>query len=220
MHDLIANLLQNGTNADLTLQVNWGSFLFALLTALICGIVIYLIYRFFYRGIVYNDNFNLLLVLVTIITAFIITTVSSNLALSLGMVGALSIVRFRTAIKDPLDVGFIFWAIAAGLTAGAGLYLIALLGTIFVALIYLGMGLLKFKNQNFLLVIKYPQTADEVIKKTLKNYHYSLKNKSSYHNHVELTIEIKQDNDLDLVLRQLKEVESVVKVEYNGDYLG
>ncbi|MDE6030081.1 MAG: DUF4956 domain-containing protein, partial [Oscillospiraceae bacterium] len=108
-----------------------------ILTAALCGAIVYLTYRFFYRGVVYSENFNILLVLTTIVTSFIIMTISANIVLSLGMVGALSIVRFRAAVKDPLDIGFLFWGIAAGLTAGAQLYWVAIIGTVCIAVIYI-----------------------------------------------------------------------------------
>lgn len=101
-----------GQSFDITAQLESLSLpriLLALLTATLCGAIIYLVYRMFYRGVVYSDNFNILVLLITVVTAFIIMTISANLVLSLGMVGALSIVRFRSAIKDPLDVGFLFW---------------------------------------------------------------------------------------------------------------
>ena len=103
--------------------------LVSLLCAAVCGLIIYLVYKFFYRGAVYSENFAVLIVMTTVVTAFIVITIGSNLVLSLGMVGALSIVRFRSAVKDPLDVGFLFWGIAVGITAGAGLYPFALIAT-------------------------------------------------------------------------------------------
>ena len=108
-----------GQSFDITAQLESLSLpriLLALLTATLCGAIIYLVYRMFYRGVVYSDNFNILVLLITVVTAFIIMTISANLVLSLGMVGALSIVRFRSAIKDPLDVGFLFWGVGAGIT--------------------------------------------------------------------------------------------------------
>ena len=111
-----------GGSADLTNALSLQTIFITLLTATVCGAVIYLVYRFFNRSVIYNENFNILVVLTTVVTAFIIMTISSNVVLSLGMVGALSIVRFRAAVKDPLDIGFLFWGIAAGITAGAQLY--------------------------------------------------------------------------------------------------
>lgn len=210
------NLLSN----NFVFQLTWVDLVWALATAFICGLAIYTVYRRFHRGAFYNDNFNVLLMMVTMVTAFIITTVSSNLALSLGMVGALSIVRFRAAIKDPLDVGFVFWAVAAGLTAGAGLYLVALLGTLIITLVYLLMGLLKFVKKNYLIVVRYAVKNQAEINKILAKYHYVLKNKTVVNGLVELTIEIFSDSDLAEKLQEIKMVESVIKVEYNGDYVG
>ncbi|MDR0463119.1 MAG: DUF4956 domain-containing protein [Pseudomonadales bacterium] len=211
---------QHASHADWVLGVNWVDVLFAMITGLICGAIIYLVYRYFYRGSFYNDNFNALLVMVTVITALIITTVSSNLALSLGMVGALSIVRFRAAIKDPLDVGFVFYAVAVGLTAGAGLYLIALLGTVVIALVYMGLSLIRFSKASYLVVVKYPPEIEKDVIGVLKKYKYTQKNKTHYGGDAELTLEVRQENDIEDKLRAIKKVKSVVKVEYNGDYLG
>ena len=134
-------------------ELSPASMIAAMVSALVCGIVIYLVYRFCYRGVVYSDNFNVLLVMITAITAFIIMTISSNVVLSLGMVGALSIVRFRTAIKDPLDIGFLFWAIASGITAGAGLYFVAVFGTVLIAVIYIIFSLLKKEKKIIIIII-------------------------------------------------------------------
>ena len=214
--------VMNGTagSTDWILTMSWKSISLALLTAIVCGIMIYLLYRYFYRGNFYNDNFNALLVMVTVITALVITTVSSNLALSLGMVGALSIVRFRAAIKDPLDVGFIFLAIAAGITAGAGLYLVALLGTVVIALVYIALNFTKFNKPSYLVVVKYQETADEAVQNVLADYKYALKNKTFHGKIIDLTLETRSQNKLEDELRKIKGVEQVIKVEYNGDYLG
>ena len=91
---------------DASMDLNFYNIIMSLLAAYICGMIIYFVYKYFYRGVLYSHSFNILLVLVSMITAFIVLTISSNIVLSLGMVGALSIVRFRTAVKDPLDVGF------------------------------------------------------------------------------------------------------------------
>ena len=91
-----------------------ADFAMSLLAAFLCGMMIYMVYRYFYKGVIYNNNFNILLVMTSMITCFMVIVISSNVVLSLGMVGALSIVRFRTAIKDPLDVGFLFWTVAVG----------------------------------------------------------------------------------------------------------
>jgi len=194
----------------------------AMLSALVCGIIIYLVYRFCYKGIVYNDNFNVLLVMITAITGFIIMTISSNVVLSLGMVGALSIVRFRTAIKDPLDIGFLFWSIAAGITAGAGLYFVAIFGTVIIAVIYIIFSLLKKEKKNYLLIVRYNDSAEKNVNAVLGGMKYRLKNKTVNGELTELTIEVKvKHNDTSSVSRfkEIDGVSTVTLLEYSGEYI-
>ncbi len=194
----------------------------AMLSALVCGIIIYLVYRFCYRGIVYNDNFNVLLVMITAITGFIIMTISSNVVLSLGMVGALSIVRFRTAIKDPLDIGFLFWSIAAGITAGAGLYFVAIFGTVLIAVIYIIFSLMKKEKKNYLLIVRYADSAEKNVNAVLGGMKYRLKNKTVNGELTELTIEVKiKHNDTSSVARfkEISGVSTVTLLEYSGEYI-
>jgi uncharacterized membrane protein YhiD involved in acid resistance len=219
MKDIISQLFTNDS-VNWILPVTWLNLVFALASAIICGAIIYYLYHYFYRGSFYNHNFNLLLVLVTIITALVITTVSSNLALSLGMVGALSIVRFRTAIKDPLDVGFIFYAIAAGITAGAGLYAVALVGTIVIALVYLSFNHSKPLHPNYLLVVKYANQADKAVQKALAQEKTTLKNRTYLAGEIELTLAVNAQTTLHHCLEKIKNVSSVILVEFNGDYFG
>ncbi len=198
------------------------SMIAAMLTALVCGIIIYLVYRFCYRGIVYSDNFNVLLVMITAITGFIIMTISSNVVLSLGMVGALSIVRFRTAIKDPLDIGFLFWSIAAGITAGAGLYFVAIFGTVLIAVIYIVFSLLKKEKKNYLLIVRYNDEAEKNVNAVLGGMKYRLKNKTVNGELTELTIEVKiKHNDTSSVarFREISGVNTVTLLEYSGEYI-
>ena len=186
-----------------------------------CGFLIYLIYRFFYRGITYSENFGILIVLVTGTTAFIIVTIGANLVLSLGMVGALSIVRFRAAIKEPLDVGFLFIGIAAGLSAGARLYLVAILGTVSLCLTYIVLSFLRKEKRNFLLILRYQANRDENVAKLLKPVRYRLKNKTFTNDAVEMTIEVNVKRNQTDFLRPFtssKFISSAVLVEYNGDY--
>ena len=211
-----------GQSFDITAQLESLSLpriLLALLTATLCGAIIYLVYRMFYRGVVYSDNFNILVLLITVVTAFIIMTISANLVLSLGMVGALSIVRFRSAIKDPLDVGFLFWGVGAGITAGAGLYFVAIIGTVFVAALYIILTMVKKERRCYLLVVRYVTDADNALLGTLK---YKLKNKTQINDRIELTIEIKTANNDTTQLSRFKAidgVDSVTLLEYNGEYM-
>lgn len=193
-----------------------------LITAALCGLIVYLVYRFFYRGVVYSDNFNILIVLTTVVTAFVILTISANIVLSLGMVGALSIVRFRAAVKDPLDIGFLFWGIAAGITAGAGLYWAALLGTVCIAVIYILLTIFKKEKKSYLLIVRYAVSEEMNVNGLLGNIKYKLKSKTQTGEHVELTIEVKiKKNDVSYVSRfnEIAGVESVTMLEYSGEYM-
>ncbi|MGN1423067.1 MAG: DUF4956 domain-containing protein [Oscillospiraceae bacterium] len=204
--------------ADLTV----GTIIATLLTATVCGLIVYLVYRFFYRGVVYSENFNILLVLTTVVTSFIIMTISANIVLSLGMVGALSIVRFRAAVKDPLDIGFLFWGIAAGITAGARLYWVALLGTVVIAVIYILLTIFKKEKKSYLLIVRYDAAEEINVYGLLGNIRYKLKNKTQTGERVELTVEVRiKNNDASYVSRfnEIKGVESVTLLEYSGEYM-
>ena len=193
-----------------------------LLTATLCGAIIYLVYRFFYRGVVYSDNFNILLVLTTIVTSFIIMTISANVVLSLGMVGALSIVRFRAAVKDPLDIGFLFWGIAAGITAGAQLYWVAIIGTVVIAVIYILLTIFKKERKSYLLIVRYTAENEVNVHGILGAIKYKLKNKTQTGNSIELTVEVKiKNNDTSYISRfnAVEGVESVTLLEYSGEYM-
>jgi len=197
------------------------SVLMALGVAAFCGFVIFLVYRFFNRGVLYSENFNLLIVMVSTVTAFVIITIGTNLVLTLGMVGALSIVRFRAAVKDPLDVGFLFWGVAAGITAGARLYVVALIGTAFIAVLYILFTMVRLDKRAFLLIVRYGNEAEESVKNQLKALRHKLKNKTVNSNFTELTVEVKVNkNDTTFIepLRTTENVENVVLVEYTGDY--
>lgn len=202
---------------NLTMQ----GFVMSMLAAFLCGMIVYYVYRHFFKGVIYNNNFNVLLVLTSLITCFIVIVISSNVVLSLGMVGALSIVRFRTAVKDPLDVGFLFWTVAAGVTCGAGLYIISLLGTVFIALIYILLVQIRSRQRVYLLIVKYKNESNSDVMRVLNNYKKVLKNKTVTHDMVELTYEMRPKADqvaFVATLSGLEGVEYATLVEYSGDY--
>lgn len=204
--------------ANLTLP----TIVFTLLTAAVCGAVIYLVYRFFNRSVIYNENFNILIILTTVVTAFIIMTISANIVLSLGMVGALSIVRFRAAVKDPLDIGFLFWGIAAGITAGAQLYWVALIGTAIIAVLYILITIFRKEKKSYLLIVRYEASVEMNINGVLGGVKYRLKNKTQTGDRVELTAEVKvKNNDTSYLSRfnAIEGVESVTLLEYSGEYM-
>ncbi|KAF0224600.1 MAG: hypothetical protein FD133_1346 [Erysipelotrichaceae bacterium] len=211
------SFLENGQMADLSVV----NIFMSLISAFICSMIIYYVYRKFYRGVVYSSSFNILLVLVSVVTSFIVMTISSNILLSLGMVGALSIVRFRTAVKDPLDVGFLFFAIAVGITSGAGLYILSFIATLFISLIYILLVQVKTFTKVFLLIVKFENSANEEVQKILKPLKGELKNKTTIKDTIELTLElrIKKDNTAYMTqLTAIQGVKSAVLVEYTGDF--
>lgn len=206
---------------DASMDLNFYNILMSLLAAYVCGMIIYFVYKYFYKGVLYSHNFNILLVLVSMITAFIVLTISSNIVLSLGMVGALSIVRFRTAVKDPLDVGFLFFAISIGITCGASLYLMSFVCTVLISLIYILIIKLRTDTRVYLLIIKYEQRANEEVYKVLSDLKYALKNKTVFNDNIELTIEMKLKSDnteFVSTLSQVEGVSSAALINYTSDF--
>ena len=126
----------------------------SLAMAVVLGMLLYFVYRKTYRGTVYSKDFNLTLLLVAIITTLVMQAIGSNLALSLGMVGSLSIIRFRTAVKEPRDIAFLFWAIAIGLTCGSEMYLIGLLGSAVLTVVVCLASLDLYDTTTYLLVLR------------------------------------------------------------------
>ena len=143
MSDYVAEIKNLMGQADSLTTTTPIRIIACLTFTLVCAAIIYCVYRFFYRGACYSENFAVLLVMVAVITAMIILTISSSVALSLGTIGALSIIRFRSAIKDPLDVGFLFWSVVVGLTTGAGMVPFAMIGSVFIAVLYILLTLLR-----------------------------------------------------------------------------
>lgn len=158
-----------------------GSLLTTLLFAFTLGLFIVLIYRVTYAGAMFSKNFAFCLVLLSMVTALVILTISSNVVLSLGMVGALSIVRFRTAIKEPMDTVFMFWAITVGIITGAGFTVAALLATLLIGILFLVLTLAgaKLGASAYLLVVRYDADLDkDMIKLLQKYFKYKVKAKN------------------------------------------
>ncbi len=177
---------------NFTGTVSAWDMLFSLIIAFIIGIFIIYVYRKTYTGVVYSKAFSLCILMLAMVTAMIIRTISSNISLSLGMVGALSIVRFRTAVKEPVDTGFMFWGISAGIMAGAGLYVPALVASLGIGVLYFVSYLMGFKVSNrYLLVLKYERNAhDDVMKKLKALRKFKIRSKSLFGDTVELSLEV------------------------------
>ena len=200
--------------------------LLALALAFGLGMFIFLVYKKTFYGVMYSSSFGVTLIALTMITTLVILAVTSNIVLSLGMVGALSIVRFRTAIKEPLDIAFLFWAIAAGIVLAAGLIPLAVTGSVCI-----GVVLLVFVNKKswadpYILVLRCDggdssRTAQTFLEGQTRRC--VLKSKTVRPGEVELNLEVRmKDGDTGFVntLGDMEGVRSAVLVSYNGDYMG
>ena len=197
----------------------------ALVLAFGLGLFIFFIYKKTYAGVMYSSSFGVTLVALTMITTLVILAVTSNVVLSLGMVGALSIVRFRTAIKEPLDIAFLFWAIAAGIVLAAGMIPLAVFGSVLIGVIILLFANRKSHTNPYIVVLTCDGHESE--EKALaflreKTKRCSVKSKSARRGFVELNLEIRlADDNTDFIntLSEMEGVQSAVLVSYNGDYM-
>lgn len=180
--------------------------------ALLFGLIIYVTYKKTFSGVIYNKNYNISLVGACVITSVIVITISSNIALSLGMVGALSIIRFRTAIKDAMDTVYMFWAIAVGIVCGAGLYLFAALSTFLISILFIGMNRIKEKYNKYIVIINYSKNAFEEVQKVLDETKYILRTKTINKNDIELVIEMDMTIDKTTFVNQISEIKDVTNV--------
>ena len=190
------------------------------------GIFIFFVYKKTYQGVMYSSSFGTTLIALTMITSQVILAVTSNVVLSLGMVGALSIVRFRTAIKEPLDIAFLFWSIAAGIILAAGMIPLAVIGSVIIGLILLFFVNKKQHKNPYIVVLS---CQDHAAEQTAKQYldeqteRCVVKSKSAQNGLIELNMEVRlKDDNTDFVnaLSELEGVNSAVLVSYNGDYMG
>ena len=178
----------------------------ALLVALAAGAIIAVVYKKTYRGVLYSPSFTLTLILLCLVTTPVVMAIGSNVALSMGMVGALSIVRFRTAVKDPLDTAYMFWAITMGILIGSNAYVIALVALLGIAVILLAISYLRLRTPNgYLLVLHYDEDAQVDIENTLKRNvrFYRMRSKTVTRNGAEMTVEIRLDHRVNIVTDML-----------------
>ncbi len=190
--------------------------------SLFVGLFIFYIYRKTFQGVLYQKSFAISLVTITMVTTLVIMIISGNLILSLGMVGALSIVRFRTPIKDPVDLVFIFWAITVGIANGVSYFNISIIGSIFLTIVLLFMSNKKEKNQPYLLILELLPNSNSL---NILNDIEKLVDKSTIKSQVitestkELILEIRLNNNINLI-DKLEEDKSVLKatiISYSGD---
>jgi uncharacterized membrane protein YhiD involved in acid resistance len=196
----------------------------SLLVSFVLGLFIFLVYRTSFKGVMYSRTFNVTLIAMAMITASIILAISSNIILSLGMVGALSIVRFRTPIKDPIDIAYIFWAIGTGIVCGAGLWMLALISCVVIGIILFVFSKISDVKSPYLLVISYQsEEANDRIFSLVESEisRYRLKSKVFNGENYELTLEIREaKKSAGLVNRigAISNVKSVALLGYDGDF--
>jgi uncharacterized membrane protein YhiD involved in acid resistance len=220
MTDIIkANFIEEVT------AISVGDLLTTLLLSFALGVFVVVVYRLTYGGVSFSRSFSLSLVMLSMVTSLAILTVRSNVVLSLGMVGALSIVRFRTAIKDPVDTMFMFWSIVVGIITGAGYVVVAILAALLLGVLYLVINLLtgKLSGNAYLVVIRYEEEAEGAVRSRLNNLgKYKLKSRIMNLEETELVVEAKLSAKTMDSLSALLDVDGVSDVNiisYNGSTL-
>lgn len=201
-----------------------GSVALALVIAFLIGMWVFFIYKRTFSGVLYNRNFNLSLVLLALVSTMVMKTVTSNLALSLGMVGALSIVRFRTAVKDTMDTVYMFWAVAVGITVGSGFYFVGAMGSLIIGLILYVMHLIRGNGTYaYLLIVRHDFESANEVNYTLRKLPKGsrMKSKTVSSSGVEITMEVRLPGSNTNIVTELLRVDGVYDatlVSYQGDY--
>ena len=209
----ISDLIKNKFVEEFT-AISVGTLLTTLLLSFVLGIFVLIIYRVTYGGVSFSKSFALSLVMLSMVTSLAILTVRSNVVLSLGMVGALSIVRFRTAIKDPMDTVFMFWSIVIGIITGAGYITVAILAAVLLGALFLALNLLsgRLYSNAYLVVVRYTQEGDGAVRSKLNSLgKYKLKSRTMNLDETELVVEAK------LTSKQMDSLESLLDSEGVSD---
>lgn len=196
-----------------------------LAVALVIGLFIFMVYKKTITGVMYSEGFGLTLIGLSLVTTLVIMAVTSNVVLSLGMVGALSIVRFRTAIKEPFEIVFLFWALAAGIVVGAGMIPLALIGSAIIGVLLILFANRKVHNTPYIFIASCAdEKAEEAILQILKQEtaHVIVKSKTINASGIELTTELRTKDATTAFVNRisvLPGVENATLVSYNGEYL-
>lgn len=199
--------------------------LIAMVAALVIGMFIFVVYKKTFNSVMYSTSFAMTLVGMTMVTTLVILAVTSNVVLSLGMVGALSIVRFRAAIKEPMEIVYLFWAVAAGIVIGAGMLPLAVIGSAIIGVILILFANKKIHDNPYLLILNCQDenaenTALSVMKEAVKKY--AVKSKTVNVQGIEFTAEIRMKDGETAFVNRLNEiagVENATLVSYNGEYM-
>ena len=213
--------------AEMQVKMPIQTVLLVLLVAFLVSLIIYLTYKNTYTGVLYNPRFNVSLIMITMITTIVMVVIGSNISVSLGMVGALSIIRFRTAVKDPRDTAFIFWCVVSGLACGTQNYTIVIVGSIFICLILFLFKKFTTKNNKYVLIIKGKSFDLKEVEKTLdkKLKDYICKGKYISVNGMEIIYDVKIkdskiSDDIIVSLSKVSGVNTINIVSSNTDTMG
>ena len=207
----VTDLVKNNANLSTYFAEQFASLtpmkvVIALALGALVGLIIAFVYKKCYRGVLYSPTFAMTLVMLTLITTPVVMCIKSDIALSMGMVGALSVVRFRTAVKDPMDTAYMFWALTMGILLGAELYVIALVVVLGIAAILFAMTFIKFSSPNaYLLVLHYEQDAEYEIEMQLKRMvkQHRMRSKTMTRAGTEMTVEVRLSDKQDVVTGML-----------------
>ena len=198
--------------------------LVSMLIALLMGLFIYKIYQIYFGGVVFSRSFATTLVGMSVLTCMLTLAISTNIVISLGMVGALSIVRYRTAIKDPMDLLYLFWSISVGITAGAGMYVLVITASIIMVILIHILYHRQTRGMIYIMVVHYEgELTGDAVLRAMKKLRYQLKSKTFRGDLTEMTLEVycRSDNTVFLEnIKSLEKVRDVTLIQYNGEYHG
>lgn len=212
--------------AALQIKMPIETVLLVLLIGFIVSLIIFITYKHTYTGVLYNPRFNVSLIMITMVTTIVMCVIGSNISVSLGMVGALSIIRFRTAVKDPRDTAFIFWGVVSGLACGTQNYVIAVLGSLFLCIILFAFKRVTASNNKYVLVIRGGLAGVNDAEKTVQKYLKDAICKGKYikDNDFEIVYDVKVTKGMDnKIINELKKVNSISTINFissNTDTLG
>ena len=198
----------------------------ALIASLACSSIISMVYKYTFQGVIYHKTFNISIILVSMITTSVVMAISGNLMLALGMVGALSIVRFRAAIKEPLDIVFLFWAITIGVANGVAFFKLSIITTITLSILLLILVRLPFSISSYMLIVHYKKNkdSDKKVIDIIKKYssRYIIRSKNIKDDNIELVCEIKAKLENNNILNDLNDAENIIDssiVSYSNNML-
>lgn len=209
------DILGTSNLTNFTTPITVANIIASLSISFITGMFIFYVYKKTYSGVLYSKNFNVTLIMATMVSSMVIMAISGNLALSLGMVGALSIIRFRTAVKDPKDVTFLFWAVGVGIVNGIQFYKLSILSSILIGLVLFILSKNAFRENPYILILKYSDADQKELESVLKKHCKKFETRNVIIDEAtmhEKTIEVKiEEKNINQLLKEIKEIKGVSK---------